>query len=80
MDMTPEQCRAARGWLGWSREKLAEQARIGRNTVARYEEMKEVNDSTRLAITICFERLGFEFPDDTTVRRAPPEDGQRICS
>lgn len=65
--MTPEQCRAARGWLDWSRQKLAQEARVGRNTVARYEARKEINDSTLFAIRSCFEREGLSFPDDGTV-------------
>jgi transcriptional regulator with XRE-family HTH domain len=35
--MTPEQCRAARGWLGWSQQDLAERAGIAKNTVYGFE-------------------------------------------
>jgi transcriptional regulator with XRE-family HTH domain len=35
--MTPEQCRAARGWLGWSQSDLAERAGIAKNTVHGFE-------------------------------------------
>jgi len=35
--MTPEQCRAARGWLGWSQQELATKAGIAKNTVYQFE-------------------------------------------
>ena len=35
--MSPEQCRAARGWLGWSQQELADHARIGLSTVRDFE-------------------------------------------
>ena len=35
--LSPEQCRAARGWLGWSQEELARRARIGHSTLKDFE-------------------------------------------
>jgi len=35
--MSPEQCRAARGWLDWSQQKLAKQAKVGLSTVKDFE-------------------------------------------
>jgi transcriptional regulator with XRE-family HTH domain len=35
--MSPEQCRAARGWLGWSQQELAKQAKVGLSTVKDFE-------------------------------------------
>ena len=35
--MSPEQCRAARAWLGWSQQELARRARVGLSTVKDYE-------------------------------------------
>lgn len=35
--MTPEQCRAARGWLGWSQQQLADNAHVGLSTVRDFE-------------------------------------------
>ena len=35
--MSPEQCRAARAWLGWSQQELARRARVGVSTVKDYE-------------------------------------------
>lgn len=35
--MTPEQSRAARGWLGWSQKELAKRAGVALNTVYEFE-------------------------------------------
>jgi transcriptional regulator with XRE-family HTH domain len=35
--MTPEQCRAARGWLGLSQAELAKQANVALRAVAAFE-------------------------------------------
>jgi DNA-binding transcriptional regulator YiaG len=35
--MTPEQSRAARGWLGWSQDQLARQANVSQRTVQVFE-------------------------------------------
>ena len=40
--LSPEQCRAARGWLGWSQEELAKHARISQSTLKDFEGGKRV--------------------------------------
>src|SRR5271156_5053774 len=35
--ISPEQCRAARAWLGWPQPELAKRARIGLSTVRDFE-------------------------------------------
>lgn len=35
--LSPEQCRAARGWLGWSQDELSKRARIGQSTLKNFE-------------------------------------------
>src|SRR5438105_12228220 len=35
--MTPEQCRAARGWLGWSQLELARRANVSLRTIQAFE-------------------------------------------
>ncbi|MDE2334684.1 MAG: helix-turn-helix transcriptional regulator [Rhodospirillales bacterium] len=35
--LSPEQCRAARGWLDWSQEDLAVRAKVALSTVRDFE-------------------------------------------
>jgi DNA-binding transcriptional regulator YiaG len=35
--MSPEQCRAARGWLKWSQQDLADRSNVGWSTVRDFE-------------------------------------------
>jgi len=35
--MTPAQCRAARGWLGWSQAELASRANVSLRVIAAFE-------------------------------------------
>ncbi len=35
--LSPEQCRAARAWLGWSQEDLAKRANVGLSTLKDFE-------------------------------------------
>lgn len=35
--MSPEQCRSARAWLGWSQQELAKRADVSLSTVHEYE-------------------------------------------
>ncbi len=37
MDLSPEQCRAARGLLDWTQEMLASRAGVSRSTVRDFE-------------------------------------------
>ena len=38
--ITPEQCRAARAWIGWSQEELALAARVSLSTIRDFESEK----------------------------------------
>ena len=60
--MTPEQTRAARGWLGWSQSKLAEEARVGMSTLKDYEAGKRTPIANNLeAIQRALEAGGIRF-------------------
>jgi hypothetical protein len=39
-DLTPEQCRAARGLVDWSRSDLAAKTKVGLSTIKRFEAAK----------------------------------------
>jgi transcriptional regulator with XRE-family HTH domain len=49
MSITPEQCRAARGLLGWSQNELAERANTGYSTVADFERGARIPIANNLA-------------------------------
>ena len=56
------QCRAARGLLGWSQQKLAEAARISQATVASFESgMSTPMINNLLAMKAALEAAGVEF-------------------
>jgi predicted transcriptional regulator len=38
--LTPQQCRAARGWLGWSQTELALQSQVSISTIRDFEANK----------------------------------------
>ncbi len=61
--MTPEQCRAARGWLAWSQIDLAKAAGVGLSTVKDFEGgRREPIANNRKAIQAVLEKEGFGFP------------------
>lgn len=47
--MSPEQCRAARGLIDWSQQKLADEALIGLSTVRDFEKGRRTPHQNRLA-------------------------------
>jgi transcriptional regulator with XRE-family HTH domain len=47
--MTPEQSRAARGWLNWSQGELAVRAGVAKNTVYLFEAGKRTPTADSLA-------------------------------
>jgi hypothetical protein len=63
--LTPSQCRAARGLLDWTQQKLADTARIGVATVRLFEgEAAEARQATVAMLILAFERAGIEFIDE----------------
>lgn len=47
--MSPEQCRAARGWLGWTQQELARRAGVGLSTVRDFEKGERTPITNNLA-------------------------------
>jgi len=66
MTMTPEQCRAARGWLDWSQQELADASRVSLSTVRDYEKGRRVPIQNNLgAMKAAMEAKGIGFVDDS---------------
>jgi transcriptional regulator with XRE-family HTH domain len=60
--MTPEQSRAARGWLGWTQGDLARESHVGLSTVKDYEAGKRRPIQNNLdAIQRALEAAGIAF-------------------
>ncbi len=63
--MSPEQSRAARGWLDWSQSELAEKASVSLSTVRDFEKGRRVPIANNLtAIQAALEAAGIAFVDD----------------
>jgi transcriptional regulator with XRE-family HTH domain len=63
--MKPEQSRAARGWLGWTQAKLAEEASVGLSTIKDFEAGKRMPIANNLqAMRKALEAVGITFTED----------------
>jgi transcriptional regulator with XRE-family HTH domain len=64
--MSPEQVRAARGWLGWSQADLAGHAHVGLSTIKDFENGNRTPIANNLAaIRQALEGVGVEFISDS---------------
>ena len=61
MPMKPVQCRIARTALEWSNADLAEAAKVGVNTVSRFEQGADVRVSSVHAMQTALEARGVVF-------------------
>ena len=62
--ITPEQCRAARGLIGWSQERLAKAAGVGLSTVRNFEKGRSEPMRQNIeALIRVLEAEGAEFMD-----------------
>lgn len=60
--ITPEQSRAARGWLEWSQEDLAKRANTSLSTIRDFEKGRRSPIKNNLeAIRLSFEVMGVSF-------------------
>ncbi|MBY6163256.1 helix-turn-helix domain-containing protein [Mameliella alba] len=60
--MTASQCRAARGLLGWSQQRLSDEAKVAVRTLISFEaEDRSPRASTIAAIRAALEVAGVEF-------------------
>lgn len=69
--LTPEQSRAARGWLAWSQEDLAQKAHVSLSTVRDFEKGRRTPITNNLdALRRVIEDAGVKliFGDDGTAR------------
>ena len=56
------QSRAARGWLSWSQEDLAERAHVSLSTIRDFEKGRRASIKNNLdAIRLLFEMMGVSF-------------------
>lgn len=63
--ITGEQCRAARAWLGWSQEDLADLSNVGLSTIKDLEKGKRKTMPVILEhIRKIFEEVGVTFQTD----------------
>jgi transcriptional regulator with XRE-family HTH domain len=63
--MSPEQCRAARAWLGWSQQDLAKRASVGISTVKDFENGSRHPIANNLnALRGALEAGGIQFDSD----------------
>jgi transcriptional regulator with XRE-family HTH domain len=66
--ITPEQCRAARGLLGWSQQELAQKASVGVVTVHQLEAgSTQPRRATLEVIRRAFEAAGVELIDESEI-------------
>ena len=64
--MSPEQSRAARGWLGWSQHELAKRSRVSLSTVRDFEKGRHVPIAATLdAMRRALVSAGIEFIDES---------------
>jgi transcriptional regulator with XRE-family HTH domain len=74
--MSPEQSRAARGWLGWSQTELARRASVSLSTIRDFETGVRTPIANNIAaMRRAIEDAGIEFVDDAGeaagIRRKP---------
>ncbi|MCF8496300.1 MAG: helix-turn-helix domain-containing protein [Alphaproteobacteria bacterium] len=68
--ITIEQCRAARGLLGWTQQNLADSCGLSKTAINNFEKgHSEIKAESLRAICLAFESLGLEFLGEHGLRR-----------
>ena len=63
--MTPEQCRAARGWLDWPQQELAKRSNVGLSTIRQFENgIRQPIANNLSAMRRAFEEAGIALVND----------------
>lgn len=77
--ITPGQCRAARGLLDWSQERLAEESKVGAKTIVDFEQSKRKPFARTIRdLREAFEAAGIEFTNGNAPGlRLKPRRGSR---
>ena len=73
--MSPEQCRAARAWLGWSMDDLAKHAAVSNSTIRDFEAGRRFpipNNLTAMRRALETEGITFIFDGDAGTGIAGP--------
>ena len=66
--ISPEQLRAARGWLSWTQDELAERSGVSKRTIAAYEtnNTSSAHERTLVTLRTTLEEAGVEFQFEET--------------
>lgn len=60
--ISPQQCRSARAWLGWTLDNLAEKSKVSRATIVPFERgTRMLQTRTAIDLRRAFEDVGIIF-------------------
>ena len=77
--LTPAHCRAARGFLDWTQNDLAEKAGVSRSTIRDYEGARhDIHRATVAQLKLAFEQGGVVFVEIQPIGWAVALESQRI--
>lgn len=73
LEITPAQCRAARGLLGWTQEELGKQAGITMRTVIAFEKGENRPQAGTMGkLVTCLQDAGIRFSEERGVVGSAP--------
>jgi ribosome-binding protein aMBF1 (putative translation factor) len=79
--ISPEQCRAARAWLGWSQTDLAERSSVGLTAIKNFEKgARKTVPAIRGQLQRTFETAGMGFSENGISFIKPGERGAAPAS